>query len=139
MTNSRRFTESGMKDSSVSKVKLYLPHQFSEIIHSYLSNRILQVKENGATSEFQDIKTGVPQGSVLGPVLYTIFTADLPKTDGVTTATYAMTQRSWQTILTQHSRRSSYKRALIMSQSGLKWRIKASVAKSAHITFALRK
>ena len=45
---------------------------------SYLSDRYQAVRVNGTTSEFKLIRTGIPQGSVLGPILYLIFVFDLP-------------------------------------------------------------
>ena len=44
---------------------------------SYLSNRTQQVKVNGVRSEKVALETGVPQGSCLGPVLFTVYVADL--------------------------------------------------------------
>ena len=49
-----------------------------DLIRSYLENRYQAVKVNGVISEYMPINVGVPQGSVLGPILYLIYVNDLP-------------------------------------------------------------
>jgi hypothetical protein len=44
----------------------------------YLSNRTQAVTLNGVLSDFNEVNTGVPQGSILGPVLFLLFMNDLP-------------------------------------------------------------
>ena len=44
---------------------------------SYLTNRKFCVKLNDATSRFQNLDCGVPQCSVLGPILFTVYTLPL--------------------------------------------------------------
>ena len=48
------------------------------ILESYLNQRKFFVKYKDETSNLNDISAGVPQGSVLGPILYLLFTADIP-------------------------------------------------------------
>ena len=45
-------------------------------IYSYLENRKQCVKINNTNSNFQTIKSGVPQGFIVGPILFNIFFND---------------------------------------------------------------
>ena len=60
-------------------------------VSSYLSNRYQCVSIDGTLSRLQYVQHGVPQGSILGPLLYILFTNEIPEVvhnecdpDGVT-------------------------------------------------------
>ncbi|XP_057299613.1 uncharacterized protein LOC130630223 [Hydractinia symbiolongicarpus] len=63
--------------------------EFVELILSYLCGRKQIVRINDKTSEFCNVTSGVPQGSILGPVIFNLYVTDLEMNLTMSTLQYA--------------------------------------------------
>ncbi|KAL4127027.1 hypothetical protein QTP88_011225 [Uroleucon formosanum] len=117
----------------------FLPAPLYLIINSFLSNRTFQVRCDDVLSETHSAKAGVPQGSILAPTLYNIYTSDIPHSHLTSLATFADDTciiSSDPDIITSTENLQSHLNDL-QNWFNL-WRIKINENKSSHTTFTLR-
>jgi hypothetical protein len=108
------------------------------ILKSYLQNIHFLVKIENEYMELSPLNAGIPQGSVFGPLLYLLFTADLLISPKTISATFADDTAVIATDNDPAIASSRLQTNLLTIQSWLaKWRMKANGPKSALITFIM--
>lgn len=117
-----------------------VPYYLLNIIKSFLLDRSFSVRVCGALSTTRPIKAGVPQGAILSPLLYNIYTSDMPTSPNVKSAIFAD-----DTLL--YSTHHNIETAILNVQGSLnnvtnwllKWRISINPTKSEAKIFTLRR
>lgn len=122
------------------KLKQVLPEGLYKILKEYLENRIFRVRHGNDYSEFKEIVAGVPQGSVLGPTLYLLFTRDIPQTEDTIVATFADDTAILAVGKTINESTIKLQNALDNVNEWTKtWRLALNEMKSVHVDFTYKK
>lgn len=127
------------------KLKNYnIPIYILKILLSYLKHRKFVVSVRGTKSLENDIAAGVPQGSVLGPVLFIYFINDIPRSvatssnipkiaifaDDTAAHVSSMSEKLAVTKLTEYVK--------LLLDFFHKCKLKVNIEKTEHIIFSTR-
>ena len=108
-----------------------------KLIESYLKNRSQRVVLNSSFSEFLDIVSGVPQGSILGPLLFLIYLNDIVDNISCPISLFAddtsllELQTSWG--LVENNLNLNISKLELWSR---KWKLSFNAKKTVYMTFS---
>ncbi|GBP24118.1 Probable RNA-directed DNA polymerase from transposon BS [Eumeta japonica] len=124
--------------------KLYLlkvPDRLILILHNFLSDRHFVFRHENTHSSRRTIKAGVPQGSALSPLLYSVYTNDIPRSSsGVQLALFADDTALYLRGQTERNICPHLQKAIEeLARWFQTWRIEVNAEKSAAISFIYRK
>lgn len=119
---------------------LQTPKYLCRLVAEFLYNRSFIVSVNGVNSEQKTIAAGLPQGSTLSPLLYSIYTSDFSPPNYMKTAYYADdTALITSSKLTKALLKKMEKGLGMCNKYFNKWKIKINPSKTQAIIFPYNK
>jgi len=106
-----------------------------EWISNFLNERKQQVRLGNSCSQWMDVKSGIPQGSVLGPILFLVFINDLPDVVCNITKLFADDTKIYKEISSENDAKSLQTDINSLEKWSERWQIKfnASKCKCMHL------
>ena len=95
-----------------------------------------QVKVNGKSSRWEEIISGIPQGTVLGPILFLIYINDLPELVASMLFLFADDSKIWRTIDSQEDIKILQEDLQTMCEWSKQWLLEFHPDKLKHLHLA---
>lgn len=115
------------------------PKYLTNIINSFISNRTFAVSIDKHLSNPKPILAGLPQGSPLSPILFNIYTADIPTSNTINIAQFADDTALYCSSTSLDILRNTMQQYLNqISAWSNKWKIKLNPSKSTAKIFSLK-
>eukprot|EP01060_Flectonema_neradi_P033701 TRINITY_DN572_c0_g1_i1.p1 TRINITY_DN572_c0_g1~~TRINITY_DN572_c0_g1_i1.p1 ORF type:complete len:1069 (+),score=93.84 TRINITY_DN572_c0_g1_i1:2156-5362(+) len=113
-----------------------IPNQYINWVVQFLSQRVARVFVNGTFSDYRKVRRGVPQGSILGPLLYVIYVNDLCEAIDVDWATSALYADDTAVVVSGTAGEAIMNAQKIVNIVGL-WSLDNEMVLSTSKTFAM--
>jgi hypothetical protein len=105
--------------------------QFINWISSFLEDRTFQVKLGSTLSDLAPVTSGVPQGSVLGPLLFLLYVNDLPDIVKSNVLFYADDLKVWNSVDPSKLQEDIFS----ICEWSSTWNLPINPSKCLHMTF----
>lgn len=113
-----------------------IPINLTNLTRSFLSSREFRVRVDDVNSSTRKIMAGVPQGSCLSPLLFSIFINDIPTLPGTKTNLFANDTMFYSTSMGKHHSAKNFQNQVDIASIWLKyWRVLINPNKTKAILF----
>ena len=115
-------------------------YKLLNIFQEYLSNRLQRVTIEGCSSDWEMVKSGVPQGSVLGPFLFLVYINDIRYCikGNVKIGIFADDVKIWSCINSQYDVKCMQESLDAMFYWSQTWGMSFNIRKCVKLTFRKR-
>lgn len=117
-------------------IQFNFPDYIVQLMKSYLKGRSFSVLVNNVASEKKDVGEGIPQGSVLGPLLFLIYVSDMPLMSEVSLSLFADDTNTYHTSSSAlNSCVKIQEQLYALEKYYAKWKVKVNADKSEAVFF----
>jgi len=128
------------KERLIGKCESYgISGQILRWIRTFLTGRKQRVKVSGCFSEWTEVTSGIPQGSVLGPILFLLYINDLPDDLECDMKIFADDTKVYMKVETREDVVKMQEDVDSLCEWSAKWQLRFNAEKCSHMTYGRAK